>query len=244
MKINYSIISKIICLVLSLASIILTCLYSPTFLSGLSLYASVINLIAFGFILFSLICEIKKVFYQSNMFHTIRGIILVGLISMFFIYYFIISWNERNFNFFNLANIFAKILSPLAFLLDYIFFDKKQEFKTSQITAFLLVPVFYVLFVFISALLGGTFYVNFDKLDFSKFPYFFLNVDLIGLDKVCFWVLGIGAGILLLSFLLITLDQLIPKYIAWLKASPEERKTKDYLKPKTAVSMGLPTEEE
>jgi len=164
---------------------------------------------------------------------------------MFFIYYFVISWNENNFNFFNLANIFAKTLSPLAFFLDYLFFDKKQEFKVSQVSAFLLVPVFYVIFVYISALLGGTFYVNFDKLDFSKFPYFFLNVDLIGLDKVCFWVLGIGAGILLLSFILIGIDQLIPKYLAWLKASPEERKDKTYIKPKTAnISMGLPTDEE
>ena len=245
MKKVYSIISKSIFLVICLVSIILTCLYSPTFFSGFSLYASLINLVAFGFMLSILIMEMRNKFYQTNLFHTFRGILLVGLFSMFFIYYFIISWNETNFNFFNLANIFAKILSPFVFFLDYIFFDKKQEFKIAEISAFLLAPVFYVIFVFISALLGGTFYVNFNALDFSKFPYFFLNVDLIGLDKVCFWVLGIGAGILALSLVLIGIDQLMPKYIAWLKASPEERKNKSYIKPKTAeVSMGLPTDEE
>ena len=244
MKKIYSIISKSIFLCISLVSIILTCIYSPTFFSGFSLYASLINLVAFGFILNILIMEIRNKFYQTSLFHTFRGILLVGLISMFCIYYFIISWNETGFNFFNFANIFAKILSPLAFFLDYLFFDNKKEFKISQISAFLLIPVFYVIFVFISAMLGGTFYVNFNPLDFSKFPYFFLNVDLIGLDKVCFWVLGIGAGILLISLILIGIDQLIPKYLSWLKASPEERKDKSYIKPKTAeISMGLPDDE-
>ena len=58
-------------------------------------------------------------------------------------------------------------------------------------------------------------------------------------------MLGIGAGILVLSLGLIALDHFIPKWIAWIKASPEERKDKSYIKPKTsAVTMGLPTDEE
>ncbi len=241
---TFSIISKSLFLIVSLLGIIFVGISIPTFPTAFLYFEVWANLFAFIFMLIALINEIKGNDYQTDNFHTFRITLLLSLTLCLILYYAIIAPSERLFTFASLPNLFCKLFSPILFFLDYLFFDSKKSFKISQITTWLTLPIIYVAFSYIVALLNVKFYVNYDPIDTGKFAYFFLNQDLIGLGSVCLWLLGIGAGLLALGLIFFIIDHSVPLQPAWFTATKEERKNKTYIKkePEIVVNMGLPKE--
>ncbi|MDD3477872.1 MAG: Pr6Pr family membrane protein [Candidatus Izemoplasmatales bacterium] len=104
------------------------------------------------------------------------------------------------------GNFFVHTFTPLMTLLDYFLFDQKGVLRTKQIPYWLIAPLSYFVFANIYAILGGTFvYEN----SSSRYPYFFMNPDLIGWGGVILFVLGISVFVLLLSWGYVLLDKKI-----------------------------------
>ncbi len=88
----------------------------------------------------------------------------------------------------NVGNMSYHFLAPLLFILDYIFFDEKRTISVFAPLYSLIIPLIYVIYIFIL----GKVIPNFE------YPYFFLNVNKIGYIGVLGWV-----GILLLIFIVL-----------------------------------------
>lgn len=104
----------------------------------------------------------------------------------------------------SLTNIMFHFTCPLLFLLDWALFAKHGNTRWYYPLAVLIFPLIYVAFILIRGyIIAGT-----AEAWQIVYPYFFLDVDLIGYTGVLFWVLGLIAFFLILSYLLYFLDNI------------------------------------
>ncbi|MBU0996444.1 MAG: Pr6Pr family membrane protein [Firmicutes bacterium] len=96
--------------------------------------------------------------------------------------------------------------TPLLVLLDYFLFDKKGMLKYRDIPYWLSIPLGYFVYANLYALLGGTF--TYDETT-TRYPYFFINPDLIGWAMVLVFVLILSLFVVGLSFLFVFVDHKI-----------------------------------
>lgn len=81
---------------------------------------------------------------------------------------------------------------PLMFIFDFILFDKKRVLKIYDPFISLIIPIVYVLYIFIISLLIDP------NSNAIIYPYFFLDVNQLGYMGVLEWI-----GILLIVFIVI-----------------------------------------
>lgn len=92
----------------------------------------------------------------------------------------------------DLGNMSYHFAAPLLFILDYFLFDKKLTLSVFAPLFSLVIPLFYVGYIF---LLGAVIP------DFA-YPYFFLDVHTLGYGGVCLWVLALLGVFTVLGYLL------------------------------------------
>lgn len=128
----------------------------------------------------------------SFIFH-IKGAVTLSITVTFIIYHFILVprfiHSSANYSIFNWQNILVHYFVPIAVLLDWLIFDEKLNFRWFDPILWLVFPVFYLIFVLLRAKLGSA--IAIVK---SNYPYFFIDVDMIGwinvLKNVCFLIIG------------------------------------------------------
>ena len=91
-----------------------------------------------------------------------------------------------------LGNLLLHILLPLLFLFDFFLFDEHHSLKWYDPLLSTILPLIYVAFILIRAQCLSADYTG------TVYPYFFLNVDNLGIGMVFVWVI-----ILLLIFIAI-----------------------------------------
>lgn len=92
----------------------------------------------------------------------------------------------------NIGNMSYHFLAPLLFVLDYIFFDEKTTLSVFAPLYSLILPLLYVVYIFI---LGAC-------IPDLEYPYFFLDVHAIGYGGVILWVLALMVVFTVLGYLL------------------------------------------
>ena len=92
----------------------------------------------------------------------------------------------------NIGNMSYHFLAPLLFILDYILFEQKRSISVFAPLYSLIIPLVYVCYVFI---LGAA-------IQGFEYPYFFLNVNVLGYGGVCLWVLGLLGVFTALGYIL------------------------------------------
>ena len=142
-----------------------------------------------------------------------RGLAIVCITLTFFCYHLMLrpadlTLNNLN-NLKNIATTFAHYLVPACVLTDYLFYTPKGGMKWYYPLIWLCYPVLYLAYIMlIYKPIGGTFIVEGEV---CSVPYFFLDIEVLGIGAVTVWCLAIAAVILALSYLFLLLDKLLSR---------------------------------
>ncbi len=127
-----------------------------------------------------------------------KGAVTLAVAVTFLVYHFIlvprfVNDSGHTYILLNWQNILVHYFVPIATVTDWLLFDKKLSFRWFDPIFWLLLPLNYFLFVLIRAKVGGI--IEIVK---SPYPYFFIDVDLLG------WIDVLkNAALLILFFLLL-----------------------------------------
>ena len=103
-----------------------------------------------------------------------------------------------------ISSISFHVVLPIMYVLDWLLFYEHKKVKWFYPLASVIFPVLYVAFVFIRAAI-----VSFNPEVPYLYPYFFLNIDNLGLAGVARWVAILFAGFIALGYIFYGVDKLI-----------------------------------
>ena len=149
-------------------------------------FTNLSNYICIIIMFIELIHTIKNVISKENKFCSFNpSLKFIGLIS-------------QNLS---IASILLHIVLPILYFLDWLlFYDRKTAKWYYPIISFV-VPILYVCFVFIrAALINGE--------NNTLYPYFFLNIQEIGVSGMLKWNLAISAFILISAYILVFINHI------------------------------------
>ena len=98
-----------------------------------------------------------------------------------------------------ISSILSHTILPIMYILDWLLFYERKQLHWFTPLLSLLIPFFYVLFIYIRAWLFG------NKLDLL-YPYFFRDLNYLGPAKVLMWIGILFVVFLLLAYLLFFLN--------------------------------------
>lgn len=211
-----------------LTGLVLNLVQSSNPASLISYYTIQSNLVCLVLFTILLILEIRGLsapapgaWRNSPWLSLFKGGCTVYILLTFLVYNFVLAPGiaelSTSYQLYSLQDLLVHYFSPLMVLLDYFLFDRKGRFKAAYPLGWTLLPLAYLLYVFVFVSLGGRFYYGGIA---SKYPYFFLNIEKLGLAGVGKWILFIAAAYLLLSYVLTGIDFVLGK-LAERKETPE-----------------------
>lgn len=140
---------------------------------------------------------------------------LLGILLTFIIYNFVLAQRIDIKDSFVVASVTLHIILPLMFTADYILFYEHGKIKWSYPILSALFPLLYVAFIYIHAAIR-----NFDssiyypgRKDPFIYPYFFLNLDKLGVTGVVKNCVLITICFIAFGYILMLLDNLLGKLL-------------------------------
>ena len=136
----------------------------------------------------------------------VKGAVLMMLAVTMLVYHFMLSATgfvmQVNSNpQIKTANILLHYAAPILAIAEWFLFDKKNSFRRYYPPMWLSVPFVYTVFVYIRAGFGG----NIGQTG-SRFPYFFFDIDAVGLTGVIVYAAVLFCAFLLLGYIFYFLD--------------------------------------
>lgn len=192
MKERYSLLFKILILFISEVGLVLN--FKLLGITGsLPFFTIISNMLCFLFYLVIVILMITKNLNKNKYYYIFKGTITMGVVITMFVYQLLIAPNgldvyEKDI----LACELVHLIVPVLVLLDYFIFAEKGNIKKNYPFYWCSILLAYLIFVAIYSLCGGTF-------NGEKVPYFFLDVEELGLFRVIIYctvimVFYIGCG--------------------------------------------------
>ena len=174
--------------------------------TGMLIFFTIIsNILCFIFIIIIVINsiitssnkELNKIEGKTKVLTRVRGAVTLMITVTFLIYHFVLIPQATAvgsaFDFFGLPNVLAHYVVPIMMILDWLLFEKKNSYRPYDPLLWLIFPIVYFVIILIRGYFGGII-----KMIGSKYPYFFIDVDALGMNQV--WI---NAGFASLFFLLI-----------------------------------------
>ncbi len=173
------------------------------------------------FIFFSLLLA-KNIFDIKNKGHKgttiflphFKGAVTMAIAVTFIIYHFILAPQfllaSSDYNLFSWQNTLVHYFVPIAVILDWIIFDEKSSYRWFDPILWLVIPITYFLFILVRARLGGV--IEIVK---SVYPYFFIDVDVLGWKIVLKNASAFILGFLVLGYVIFVIDKISFKAISW-----------------------------
>ncbi len=103
-----------------------------------------------------------------------------------------------------IASLSFHVILPIMYVLDWILFYEHKKIRWFHPIASVAFPLLYVIFVFTRAAI-----VNFNPEVPYLYPYFFLNLDNLGVAGVAKWVAILFVGFIALGYVFYGIDKLI-----------------------------------
>lgn len=170
-------------------------------------------LIFFIFLIYETISDLRtkgKTGY-STVSPLVRGEVLLSITLTHLVYHFMLkprsfkmTQNSRNPTIYMIQNILVHYITPYLTIFDYLLFCEKNTFGLLHPFAWLLLPVAYIIDVFVVAQ-----YITVIPTKKSRYPYFFFDVDLIGIKKVIKYNVCLGIGLIVFAYLIVLIDWLL-----------------------------------
>ena len=219
MKRNFSIIYKILTALTLLTGITLNLSKTSSIISLLSYYTFQSNIICFIAFICYIMMEIRGKYKEckiGEIYYLVKGAIVIMIFITAFCYHIALAPQfEFDMGLKNTTDMYNKIansivhtFAPCLVILDYFLFDEKGKFKRYYPFLWLCFPYNYVLYVYMYASQGGSFYSIGGS---NRFAYFFLDYVEIGMSGVIKWIIIMTLGILIVSYLLVVIDQILEK---------------------------------
>ena len=130
----------------------------------------------------------------------IKGIATVSIAITGLIYATTLAKYDQKSNY-TVQNLSVHYIIPLLTVLDYFLFDQKGLIKWYHPLIWASIIILYLPYVFIRALILG------ENTNLIRYPYFFLNIDNIGVLSVSIWCIGIALLFIFLSYLIFIYDR-------------------------------------
>jgi hypothetical protein len=143
----------------------------------------------------------------TKVFPHFKGAVTMTIAVTFLIYHFVLVPQYislcAHYSVLNWQNILVHYFVPLMAVADWLLFDEKEAFRWFDPVLWLTIPISYFLFIILRARIGGI--IEIVK---SSYPYFFIDVDLIGWINVLKNTGMFIAGFLVLGYIIYLIDKL------------------------------------
>lgn len=178
---------RLILVVGTFLGILLNLLESTRVISTISYYTIQSNLLVL--ITYMIIILNKKPLSEKML--VFKSMVTQAILLTFIVYHLLLDpfFIKGGLNLPLFSNFLVHTFTPIMVLIDDLFFTKHDRLKWNKAFIYLLIPLTYLIYVFIYAGLGGIFIYE-DTI--SRYPYFFLNPDLIGMTNVLLYLTGIS----------------------------------------------------
>lgn len=207
-----SLFYKIIIVIVGIYGLYKSCFFSEKvgLLEHFSYYTNISNLVC---IIYFIIYIIKMfVNFNKNIVYnnTLKGTITMAIMITMLVFNFILrpfmtdmdGVMELN----SLPNYIVHVIEPLLVIFDYILFDEKGIFKKIDPLKWVIFPFIYWIFICIRAFFASPFtYTS------SKYPYFFIDIDMFGIYQVIFNVFLMICAIIILGYMFLFFDRFLLK---------------------------------
>ena len=164
----------------------------------------------FSFLSVKTINEIKLygIKGSTSMSPHIKGSILISIILTMTVYHFILipyglkmDPSKR----LELADIILHYIVPCLTIFDWILFDDKKRFKMYDPLIWIMIPLMYVIFIYVQA---GHNFIEELNCGMDKYVYAFLNLELLGKQAVESNIIKITAILIAIGYFLYGIDRI------------------------------------
>jgi len=143
----------------------------------------------------------------TKFFPHFKGAVTMSIAVTFIIYHFILApqllSESSAYNLFSWQNVLVHYFVPIATILDWIIFDEKSSFRWFDPIQWLILPITYFIFILVRARIGGI--IGIVK---SSYPYFFIDVDMLGWVRVFENASILILGFLFLGYIIYIIDKI------------------------------------
>lgn len=179
-------------------------------------FTNISNYLCIGLMIAELIQTAKK---SGNSYVTVSPLLkfisCLGIVLTFLIFNIILAGEATRDPATNYSarSITLHIILPILYVLDWILFYEHKKIRWNWPFISVLFPFFYMIYVIIHAVIlrFDTSITNIGGTAPLIYPYFFLNIEKIGLLGVGKWIIYIGLGFILLGYIFYFIDRLLAK---------------------------------
>ena len=170
-------------------------------------FTNLSNYLCIGIMFVELVETIKK---NKDQYVTklplLKFIGLLAILLTFIIFNFILAGDREMYLNFRINSVLFHIILPIMYLLDWILFYEHKKIKWSYPLISTSFPILYAIFIFIRAWI----------LDFNPeapyiYPYFFLNLDELGVVGVIKWICILSVVFIVIGYAVLGLDKILVK---------------------------------
>lgn len=165
-------------------------------------FTTVSNIGAFLCLIINIEKRLKSYLNKNfNIYMKLKGMVLSSLMLTMIVY-----WTKlaptSNSNF-TLSNLCTHLFVPILMVIDWIVFDKKGNWRIIDCFKWLIMPLGYSILAFVAANCGVRFRNN-----TSRFPYPFLDMDVLGQSKTFFNIILLFVGFYIIGYIFHKIDKL------------------------------------
>ena len=170
-------------------------------------FTNLSNYLCIAIMFVELVETIKK---NKNQYVTklplLKFIGLLAILLTFIIFNFILAGDREMYLNFRINSVLFHIILPLMYLMDWILFYEHKKIKWYYPLISVSFPVIYAIFIFIRAWI----------LDFNPeapyiYPYFFLNLDELGVVGVIKWIGILSVVFIAIGYIMFGIDKILKK---------------------------------
>ena len=138
----------------------------------------------------------------TDVFPKMKFIGMVMIFITFAVYNFMLAKDKPIEKNLAVSSIVLHIVLPLMYIADWILFREHKKVKKTYPLLSVVIPILYALFVFVRAEIIG-------RQGDVVYPYFFLDVNKLGWDKVAVWIVILIAAFVAVGYIFYLIDGLI-----------------------------------
>lgn len=170
-------------------------------------FTNLSNYLCFGVVLAELIQTVKK--KEDSYVDKLPLLKFIGVLAIlltFIVFNFILAGDREMYLNFQINSVLFHIILPILYVLDWFLFYERGKVKITYPVYSTIFPIVYVIFIFIRAWI-----LNFDPTVPYIYPYFFLNLDKLGVIGVIKWVILLALGFVVVGLLFYGIDKILSK---------------------------------
>ena len=170
-------------------------------------FTNLSNYLCFGIVFAELVQTAKK---KADSYVTVAPFVkFIGVLAIlltFLVFNFLLAGRpdrdpQANWR---ISSISFHVILPIMYVADWLLFYEHKKIKWFYPVASVVFPLVYVVFIYTRAAI-----VNFDPEVPYLYPYFFLNLDTLGVAGVVKWVAILFVGFIALGYIFYGIDKLI-----------------------------------